>query len=591
MKLQEKLVELENEMKQIYEEDFIYKKLCSDSFQMTESLTEKEKQRLQYEQLAFAFRENQNFEEFNETEYFLPQYTMNYHDRPDYNFPDKNTIDEDTLEYWNERVLNCTNPIFKARYTTLILENCRFTSKELKYKLVIASINAFLDIIENELIKDVFSNYSKLYRVIYTSLEFKSNDLLNKGIELLIHYDNKQDDLDALGYWGKSFDLLIGKLKKRISLKQEGIIIETLEQRLVRLMDEGSKNINTLNHIVGKLIEYYKLSQQDNEIDRLVQIKENFYYNAINESEPIQQLHFYEDLLEFYSNLGMKERQSEVLAKIRTLGQANKDALRSVTSQSTIDKSALDNYLNLMLSGSEQNYLPRIAFSFIPTIDKIEIQLDDLIRENPLQYFCTTGILDENGVKVATLPPVNEDKSGHLTHQLSQSIEIKSFFLQLIFNQGIKEGKLTAEIVLNFIQNSPLFDLSTSNLLVLGINYFFEEKYIESIHLIIPQIENQLRNFLFRNGISIIKANSHNGYFYKILDELLREKFLAHVLGENITNYLRVLLSDPRGFNLRNKICHGLISETGLSYQRNILLIHCLLTLGLVIEKPKGTNA
>ena len=50
---------------------------------------------------------------------------------------------------------------------------------------------------------------------------------------------------------------------------------------------------------------------------------------------------------------------------------------------------------------------------------------------------------------------------------------------------------------------------------------------------------------------------SGNGFQLKTLDELLRAKFVEEVLTEDGAYYLRIVLTNQIGLNIRNLLCHG----------------------------------
>jgi len=65
----------------------------------------------------------------------------------------------------------------------------------------------------------------------------------------------------------------------------------------------------------------------------------------------------------------------------------------------------------------------------------------------------------------------------------------------------------------------------------------------------------------------------------------LRDEKVAAVLGPNISSYLRILLTDARGWNLRNNVCHGLASPGMLSAPAADRILHAILVLGLFRQR------
>src|SRR5690606_12004382 len=109
--------------------------------------------------------------------------------------------------------------------------------------------------------------------------------------------------------------------------------------------------------------------------------------------------------------------------------------------------------------------------------------------------------------------------------------------------------------------------------------------YINSVHLLIPQIEDAIRNLVEISGGSILKPSKNGGFNYKTLDELLREKVVIDALGDDVTLYFRVLLTDQRGWNLRNEVCHGIPPTNVFSAHVADRIIHVLLYLALLREE------
>jgi len=65
----------------------------------------------------------------------------------------------------------------------------------------------------------------------------------------------------------------------------------------------------------------------------------------------------------------------------------------------------------------------------------------------------------------------------------------------------------------------------------------------------------------------------------KNMGDVLAEPRIRTLLGEDKWRYLSVLFTDRRGFNLRNDVAHGLLSEEGFNPSVADLVFHGLLTL------------
>ena len=105
------------------------------------------------------------------------------------------------------------------------------------------------------------------------------------------------------------------------------------------------------------------------------------------------------------------------------------------------------------------------------------------------------------------------------------------------------------------------------------------------MHILIPQIEAIIRNLSEKIGIPILKPAPTGGFFYRTLDKLLGEEGIKKILSEDMCLYFRVLLTDPRGWNLRNEMCHGISGPERFNQISADRIFHALLCLALVKEK------
>ncbi|WP_306670338.1 DUF4209 domain-containing protein [Acinetobacter sp. YH12025] len=107
---------------------------------------------------------------------------------------------------------------------------------------------------------------------------------------------------------------------------------------------------------------------------------------------------------------------------------------------------------------------------------------------------------------------------------------------------------------------------------------YYREDAITFIHLIIPQIEFLVRKILV-NYIDVFESNNHTGgYNLKTLDRLLANAKFIEIFGDDFSFYCRTVLTDQRGWNLRNDICHG-ISTNKFTQTSSDRLIHILLLI------------
>ena len=125
-------------------------------------------------------------------------------------------------------------------------------------------------------------------------------------------------------------------------------------------------------------------------------------------------------------------------------------------------------------------------------------------------------------------------------------MNFSAYFLGIAIHKMIDVGLMGPERIMSEkIEPCILFDESNYDIIRQGLDFFFEGKYILACHIIVPQIENAIRNLVEKSGISVIKPqHKRNGFQLLTLDELLRTKAIEGAFTSDGALYLRLVLTD-----------------------------------------------
>jgi hypothetical protein len=187
---------------------------------------------------------------------------------------------------------------------------------------------------------------------------------------------------------------------------------------------------------------------------------------------------------------------------------------------------------------------------------------------------------------VSTIGPAETDYDGLLLSQVSQDINIYSISLDIVLKSAIEEHSLSPQLIVEYLYGSTVFPSSQQDLLVAGIAKYINGDYLSANHILTPRIEVVLRSIVEQSGGTVLKEARGGGFYLRNIDELLRSEQMLNTFGSDICLYLRVLLSDPRGWNVRNDICHGLGTDICFSKAVSDRLIHILLLFAQL--RPKS---
>lgn len=87
-----------------------------------------------------------------------------------------------------------------------------------------------------------------------------------------------------------------------------------------------------------------------------------------------------------------------------------------------------------------------------------------------------------------------------------------------------------------------------------GLYYGFDIDFLILNHL--------MRILLKQEKIPTTTIYKYGVESEKSINSLLQEPKIYELLGRDLTEELKFLLTEPMGLNYRNKICHGLVSES-----------------------------
>jgi len=540
------------------------------------------------ELMAFEFVEDYPNNETSWGTYFGPMFVINNNDGTATESPSIKLVTKVTIDYWTKRASEAKHPILIARYSGLVWDfQNKVCGSKPDHTIARTYIQALLDTSTSRTYKREVYVFKKIERALEISSALNDDTLIEKCKLSLLAFekDNSQDTKPGL--WGYSYDLLIGNKKVKLSLDEEDAIIKELEAKLNRLtlpVDAGSKiDPWSAEAAAERLAQYYLKKNRSEDVKRVLLKVGKAYDDIMNEASAMQASGWTEHLYRLYSKYNLKEEAAQALLKIRELGPKVNEELQPISHSMDIPRDEIKKYVHSMTEGTIDDFLNRFTFSYIPIKEDIKKQLFQLAKAAPFQFMVSSALQDEKGRVVATIGSLENDLEGHIVRQISQSLTFSSLFMHLIVEKAKEKFPLTKAHVLNYIGKSPIIDKSRVPIIEEALNAYFENDYLVFTHLIIPQIEEAMRNLVELAGGNVLKdARRGGGFQLKTFDEILRDPLLLEILGDDFATYFRILFTDQRGWNLRNSVFHGLANPGVFNNQTGHRLLHSLLCLGLI---------
>jgi uncharacterized protein DUF4209 len=200
---------------------------------------------------------------------------------------------------------------------------------------------------------------------------------------------------------------------------------------------------------------------------------------------------------------------------------------------------------------------------------RIREAAEDIIRTYPLQHMFSTVQLSSTCKVAATAsagtPMESEIPQDRLNAAMCQ--QYKMFFpfaatgtIEPMRNELLMAHCVSLSDIAQLVDASPNIPRGRGVLFTIGIHAGLQGRFIESLHVLIPQLENMLRCWLFDSKL-ISSTINHDGIQREMnLNQILELSATESLISEDLCYVLRALFTEQFGHNLRNEMAHGMLS-------------------------------
>lgn len=205
-----------------------------------------------------------------------------------------------------------------------------------------------------------------------------------------------------------------------------------------------------------------------------------------------------------------------------------------------------------------------------PKVAHLKENVDKSFSELSFRHIFTTVTVDEKGRNIAKHPSMISDdpkeiEAAKKAEMYSHAIYYQQLNAQAIINPARKRLLLDYDIRVQdfmiFLVDNIFVPQGREKIFAHGFYAGLEGDLLTSTHLLIPQLENSIRDILLQHGLIPSTIDSDGTQEERNLNTLLFRPELEEILGEDLTFDLQGLLVGKFGSNLRNKMAHGLISS------------------------------
>lgn len=541
--------------------------------------------------IAFDFWEQREDQITESGTYYGPIWVLNNEDGTTSEYPSVKKVTEQIIAYWINRAKVANHPILRARYADLVWDFQKSVTNEAPhYSVAHIVIDNTIDIAQRNCYQPQVNVIRKLKRALSLAITLNDNTRVEKVTAAIISYEDTVTDDSKLGLWGFSYDLLFENDKVNLTDGQKQKIIADLEGHLLRASQSAKpEELDpwAVNSAALRLARYYRKIRQTDDTKRVLVSMGNAFIQVGSKASALQSSAWLQHVHAIYRDFGLKAEAEEISVKLRELGEKVRSELKPISHTMEISREKMERYVAKLTEGELDEALARTAIHFVPKKSEVEKQIKELANTAPIVFLFRRQLLDNQGRPLAQIASL-EDMPGHIAMQMSQNMTIESIFLRQVIESLVKKHPEFRSLCVDYIFRSPIFQEDRRSIIDLGIREYLNGNHVICVHLLIPQIEQAIRTLLETAGGFVLKAARSGGFNLKTLDDLLRDPLLLQIFGENIGFYFHVLLVDPRGWNLRNCVCHGLCDASAFNTSMSDRIIHVLLCLALVRESKQA---
>ncbi|MDH5743495.1 MAG: DUF4209 domain-containing protein [Candidatus Aminicenantes bacterium] len=494
-------------------------------------------------------------------------------------FPDKRKFSTDQIEYYKERAYLSENPIMTSRYSDIVWE------LERDYVYAKLAIDKYLECaliyVTNGWLNEVADS---LTRAANLSLSINDITKIEEVKNAVIKTMQKLAEFNDFRYCLELTDAMLD-MKKYCKVEEYEIIIRIIKDGSVHYKNDVKDGFLLQRSFLHKLVELKNaIDKHEESIQHRREIAQSYEEEAEWKLKNYPQgagvsASILQNAIKSYAELGDSEKVKELKNKIKERTKRSIAEMRTFVAPIEIPRESIESLINSLLDKTLNNSLSKIAGDdrLIPNITRIRLQTEEQKKIAPIGFLIPrVSIRDDNPVLISKSD--EEIFDHHVRQNVARFYQISSSIIGIAINTLVEKNDLNAENLVSFLLSTGIYQEEQINMIRVGLERYFEGDYVSSIHVLIPQLEAVLRQFLGRIGEPT--TTYRDGIVQeRTLDDILRDAKMEEFLGENIWNYLKVFLVDKIGDNLRNDMAHGLLTVERCTRNAATTIVHLLLVL------------
>ena len=504
--------------------------------------------------------------------------------------PDIKDADVSTIDHWAQRAAESKHPILKARYADLVWEFAAIAAnRKPDVNHARAAIDAYIDASRLEC-RSAIQPIQYVTRALNLALATSDKARIAAVVEatFVLH-----DRVASPGQAGTSpflFDNLMARKGIVLTDTQTAKVIDGLENvlRVSSVFGGDAFNQISAEGAASRLAQHYRRLGQPAEAHRVWRAFGTAIEQAAEQVSPMLALGWLHPVLAMYVREGLRADA----ARVTRFLSGNQDRLskefKGISADFSIPAEKMKEYVDDLTEGGLDNALGTIAVKFISSASQARELLDEGAKRTPFQSMMPIQKIRDGHV-VAVIGSVEGDPEGRLVNQLALNISIQTIFLLATVDRMLERYAPEASGIASWVCACGLF-AGRETLIEEGVQAFLAGDDLKAVHVLLPQIESGLRELAGSVMIPTKRLVLQSGVMEdRNLSDILGDPDFQSVADEEMVLYLKALLNDKRGHNIRNEVMHGVVPAAYFNRSISVRILHVILLLGVIRVKRRAS--
>jgi hypothetical protein len=508
-------------------------------------------------------------------------------------FPARAEMRAEHVQIWKSRAESAKHPYVRQAYAFVVWELGQLITKQRpEIRFAHLAVDSLVQALDAQLFEHPWEAQAVALRMLSLARRIRDTERARQVEYAIVRYERATGLDDYAGTWGHSIELLMDA-KCALSDEEQRAVVADMEARLARLVAEIPRDPLRVEEASLALARYFQRKKRTDDAHRVVRHYADAYTGAASSAPPLMAHAWLEEVQRKLESFGMRSEAAALVPALREYGQKAVEALVPLEVRVPVQRAEIDAFLAGILSGTEEEIVRNLAWRFVPRADVVQKELQERARDLPLTSMLNVTLVDaRDGRPTRTIGSVTEDLAGRVAYEVGQLMSLLGPWLALALKHAKERKLLSAETIMELVNRNPLFRPDQREIVRIGLEHAMRGEHVSAAHVLVPQVEAALRELAILNGADPYARARDGSRQWKLLDELLRLPEVEAALTSDVVLYLRVLLTDMRGWNLRNSLSHGLRATSDFSSATTDRLVHSLLLLCRVqeVEAPTATG-